>query len=51
MALTHIRSRIEALDRKFALPLAVVRARRVADRLCEEWSVTQANNKPLPTPQ
>ena len=51
MALTHIRSRIEALERKFALPLAVVRARRVADQICEEWTVAQANNKPLLTPQ
>ena len=48
MSLSRIRSRIEALERKFALPLAAVKLRPLAEEFCNEWDAAQAKEKPLP---
>lgn len=50
MSLSQIRNRVDALQRKFALALSVVRARRVAEDLCHQWAVARADGKPLPNP-
>ena len=48
MSLSHIRSRIEALERKFADAITVVRARRVAEEMCHQWARNVAERQPLP---
>ena len=50
MSIARLRNQLEALERKLALPLAVVRAKRVAQDICDHWAKAQAENKPLPTP-
>ena len=50
MSLHQIRTRINALRRKFAIPLAVMRLRRHADPFCLHWSVAHADQQPLPEP-
>ncbi len=40
MSLSRIRNRIEALERKLALPLAVVRLRPLALQFCDEMAET-----------
>ncbi len=50
MSLAQIRSRVRTLQRRFALALSVVRARRVAERLCQDWTADHADGKPLPDP-
>ena len=51
MSLSRIRNRIEALERKFAVPLAVVRFRPLAEQICDEWAVAKDADKPLPKTQ
>ena len=51
MSLSRIRNRIEALERKFAVPLAVVRLRPLAEQVCDEWAAAKAADKPLPKAQ
>ena len=48
MSLSRIRSRIEALERKFALPLAAVKLRPLAEEFCNECEAARAEEKPLP---
>ena len=48
MSLSRIRSRIEALERKFALPLAAVKLRPLAEEFCNECEAAHAEEKPLP---
>ena len=48
MTLSQMRSRVNTLQRKFALALSVVRARRLAEKLCNEWAAAKSENKPLP---
>ena len=48
MTLTQIRTRLNTLKRKFALPLTVLRARILAEKLCLQWTAAQANRQPLP---
>ena len=50
MSFSRLRNRLKALERGLALPLAVIRARPVAQDLCEQWAATQAEQKTLPTP-
>ena len=50
MSIARLRNQLEALERKLALPLAVVRAKRVAQDICDRWAKAQSENKPLPTP-
>ena len=48
MSLSQIRQRLTALKRKFALPLAILRLRRQAEKLCHQWAIAQADHHPLP---
>ncbi len=48
MSLSHIRNRIEALERRLALPLAVVTLRPLVEEFCEQWHVAAVDRKPLP---
>ena len=48
MTLSNIRSRVNTLKRKFALPLTVLRARILAEKLCQDWTAAQANRQPQP---
>ena len=48
MSLSHIRNRIEALERRLALPLAVVTLRPLVEEFCEQWHVAAVDSKPLP---
>ena len=43
MSFVRIRNRLEALERKLGLPLAVIRARRVAYDVFNDWSVAMAD--------
>ena len=46
--MNQIRSRINAIRRKMALEISVVRLRPVADDFCLEWSVAVSDRKPPP---
>ena len=48
MTLSQIRNRIRALQRRFAVPLAALRTRRIAEQICDEWGVAAAESKPIP---
>ena len=47
-SLGEIRRQIRALQRRFAVPLAALRTRRIAEQICDEWNVAAADSKPLP---
>ena len=49
--MNQIRSRINALRRKMALEISVVRLRPLADDFCLEWSVAQTDRQPPPDDQ
>ena len=46
--LSHIRSRINALRRKMALEISVVRLEPVADDFCFQWDRARAEGRPAP---
>ena len=46
--LSHIRARINALRRKFALEISVVRLRPMAEEYCQEWSVAAIEGQTAP---
>ena len=46
--LSYIRSRINALRRKMALEISVVRLEPVADDFCFQWERASAERKPAP---
>ncbi len=48
MSLSQIRNRINALRRKYAIPLTVYRLRPLAEEFCQQWAVAQAGRKPAP---
>ena len=48
MSLTQIRNRIQALQRRYALPLAIIRLRPYATQFCHQWAVAQDQQQPLP---
>ena len=50
MSLKSIRNQINALRRKFAFPLAVLRLRRISEDFCHDWHTALTNNKPVPEP-
>ena len=50
VSLSQIRNRTEALERKLALPLAIVRLRPLAEAICDDWVVALAAHKPVPEP-
>ena len=49
-SLSQLRSRVNALRRKMALPLAIVRVRRMASDYCHRWFVAESNHETLPDP-
>ncbi len=46
--MNQIRSRINALRRKMALEISVVRLRPLADDFCLQWSVAVSDRRPAP---
>ena len=42
-----LRSRVNALRRRMALELAVVRLRRVAQEFCVQWTVARSDSHPF----
>ena len=48
MTLAQIRNRIHALQRRFGLPLAIIRLRPYATQFCHQWAVAQDQQQPLP---
>ena len=48
MSLTQIRTTINALKRKYALPLAVLRVRLMAEKFCHQWDIARDNHEPIP---
>ena len=48
MTLTQIRNRIHALQRRFGLPLAIIRLRPYATQFCDQWATAQDRKEPLP---
>ncbi len=51
MEIRSLRSRIRALKRKLARPLAQLAIRSMSDELCLEWTCAQADRQPFPNPQ
>ena len=49
--MNQIRSRINALRRKMALEISVVRLRPLADDFCLQWSVAVTDRRPPPDDQ
>ena len=45
-----LRSRVNALRRKMAIPLAIVRLRRLAQEFCLQSTVARADRRPAPEP-
>ena len=43
MSLRQLRNRVNALRRKLALPLAVIRLRPLAEEFCHEWAQASAD--------
>ena len=57
MSLSQLRNRVNALKRKLAVPLAVIRLRPLAEEFCREWAQARADSgspkapsKPTPPP-
>ena len=48
MTLTQIRNRIHALQRRFGLPLTIIRLRPYATQFCDQWAIAQDRKEPLP---
>ena len=46
MTLSQIKKEIHALKRQYAVPLAVVRIRRLAHDFCNEWETAREEGKP-----
>ena len=53
MSLYHFRRRINALQRKLAVPLSVVRLRPLAEDYCDQWvsAVADGRETPPATPE
>ena len=47
-SLGEIRRQVKSLQRRFAVPLAALRVRRLAEQICDEWGVAAAESKPTP---
>ena len=47
-SLGEIRRQVKSLQRRFAVPLAALRVRRIAEQISDEWGVAVANSKPIP---
>ena len=46
MTLSQIKKEINALKRQYAVPLAVVRIRRLAHDFCNQWETAREEGKP-----
>ena len=46
--MNDIRNRVNALRRKMALPLAVVRLRPLLQELCRQWAIALSRRQPAP---
>ena len=46
--MNDLRRRVNALRRKMARKLAVVRLRRLAEEFCLQWTVARADRRPAP---
>ena len=42
---------LQSLRRKYALPLAALKLRRLAEQFCAQWHTPAANNRPAPESQ
>ena len=49
--LGEIRRQVKNLQRRFAVPFAALRTRRIAEEICDEWGVAVAESKPIPDTQ
>ena len=49
--LSQLRRRVDALERKYAKELAVVRLRRLADEFSHQWTNALYQRRPTPQPQ
>ena len=49
--LSQLRRRVNALRRKYARDLAIVRLRPLAEDFSQEWAATVADRRPAPRPQ
>ena len=47
-SLGEIRRQVKSLQRRFAVPLAALRTRRIAEQICDDWGVAAAESKPIP---
>ncbi len=50
MSLHHLRRRVDALRRKLAPELAVIRLRRLAEEFCDQWAVADHQEAAQPHP-
>ena len=50
MTHSELRRAVRSLQRRLALPLAVIRARRAVEDVCDKWGVAQIEKTPLPAP-
>ncbi len=50
MTLSQIKKEINALKRQYAVPLAVVRIRRLAHDFCNQWETAREEGKPTMHP-
>ena len=50
-SLGEIRRQVKSLQRRFAVPLAALRTRRIAEEICGEWGAAVASSKPIPDTQ
>ena len=48
MTLSQIRNRIQALRRKYSLPITVIRLRPYATLFCDEWAIARDRKQPPP---
>ena len=52
MSIHHLRARLDALKRKYALPLLILRLRLRAEKLCHIWDIADiaelTHNQPFP---
>ena len=50
-SLGEFRRQVKSLQRRFAVPLAALRTRRIAEEICDEWGAAGAGSKPIPDTQ
>ena len=48
MTLSQIRNRVQALQRRYGLPITVIRLRPYATQFCDQWAIAQDRKEPVP---